>query len=150
MKKSFYKTFLKYFQIIMNRLSFKMAAFCFDDVSETGFYWSAWTSHHLFVQLGPSWLNNCFQEVQIGVVTSLIIPLQNRPDSRVHGNNIRAWGCSDLLVPNPSWFGPAPPHWHPKPPGPLCGLKHRLVWWLICSRKVSVSRWRVFLHIMFT
>ena len=34
MKKCFYKTFQKYYQILMNR----MAVFSFDDESETGFH----------------------------------------------------------------------------------------------------------------
>ena len=37
MKKCFYKTSQKYFQIIINKLNFKLAAFCFDDEFETGF-----------------------------------------------------------------------------------------------------------------
>ena len=143
MKKCFYKTFQKYSQNIMNRLNFEIAAFCFDDESETGFHWSARKSHHFFVQLGPSWLNDCLQGVQIGVVTSWNILLQNRPDSKVHGINKMAWGCPHLLVPKPSWFGPSPPHWRPKAQGPLCGLKHRRVKIYLFS-KVSVSQGRIF------
>ena len=130
-----HKTFQKYSQTIMNKPNFEMAAFFFDDECETGFHWSARTSHHFFVQLGPSWLNDCLQGVQIGVVTSRNISLKNRPDSKVHGINIRAWGCPHLLVHEPSWFGPAPPHGHPKAQGPLCELKHRHVWRFICSQK---------------
>ena len=78
-----------------------MAALYFDDESETGFHWSARTSHHFFVKLGPSWLNDCLQGVEICVVTSWNIPLQNRPNSIVHGINIRAWGCHICLPRNP-------------------------------------------------
>ena len=102
MKKCFYKTFQKCSQNEMNRLNFEMAAFCFDDDPETGINWSARTSHHFFVQLGPSWLNDCLQGVQIGVVTSWNIPFQNRPDSKVHGIDIRTWGWPQLLDPKAS------------------------------------------------
>ena len=146
-KKCFNKTFQKYSQNIMNRLNFEMAASCFDDESETGFHWSAGTSHHFFVQLGLSWLNDCLQGVKIGAVTSWNIPLQNIPDSKVHGINIRARGCPHLLVPIPSWFGPAPPHWQPKAQGPLCELKHRLAWRIILVLKsLCESRKNFFLH----
>ena len=70
MIKYFYKTFLKFSQNIMNRLNFEMAAFCFEDESETGFHCSARTSHNLFVQLGSSCLNDCLQGVQVVGVTS--------------------------------------------------------------------------------
>ena len=120
---------------IMNRINFEMAAFCSDDESEAGFHWSARTSHNFFVQLGLSWMNDCLQGVRIGVVTSWNILLQIRPDRKVHGINIRAWGWPYLLVPKPSWFGPVPPHWLPKAQGPLCELKHRPLWWFICSQK---------------
>ena len=114
MKKCFYKIFQKYSLNIMNSLNFKTAAFCFDDESLTLFHWSAITSHHFSVQLGPSWLNNCPHGVQIGVVTSWNILLQNRPATKVHGINIRVWGCPYFLVSQTSWFGSAPPHWQPK------------------------------------
>ena len=114
MKKCFNETFQKCTEVIMNRLSFEMAAFCFDDESEIGFHWSARTSHQFFVQLGPSWLTDCLQEDQIGAVLSWNVPLQNRPDRKVYEINIRAWRCPHLLVPEPSWSGPAPPHWHPR------------------------------------
>ena len=76
MKKCFYKVFQKYSQNIMNWLNFELTAFCFDDESETGFHWCAWTSHYFFNQLGPSWLNDYLQAVQIGLVISWNITLQ--------------------------------------------------------------------------
>ena len=80
MKKCLYRTFQMYSQNIMNRLNFEMAAFCFDDESETGFHWSARPLHYVFIHLGLSWLNDCLQEVPLGMVSSWNIPLQNRPD----------------------------------------------------------------------
>ena len=148
MEKCFYKIFYKYSQNIMNRLNFEMAAFCFVDECETGFHWSAWTSHHFFVQLSPRWLNDCTQWVKIWVITSWNITLQSRPDSKVHGINIRAWRCPHLLVPKPSWFGPASPHWQQR-------LKDRCVSWSVvpyedCSFwKVSVSQEKAFFCNMF-
>ena len=77
MKKCFYTIFQMYIQNKMIRLNFKMAPFCFYHESETGLHRSSRTPHHLFVQLGPSWLNCCLQWVRIGVGTSCNIPFQN-------------------------------------------------------------------------
>ena len=101
MKKCFYKSLQKYSRNTMNRLNFELAAFCFDDESETGFHWSARTSHRFFVQLGPSWLNDRLQRVLIGVITSLNIPLQNKPANKVHGISIRLEGAHKSLSRNP-------------------------------------------------
>ena len=143
-KKNFYKTFQKYLQNIMNIFNVEMAAFRFDDECETGFHWSARTSYHFFVQLGLSWLNDCLQGVQVGVVTSWNIPLQSWPDSKVHRINIRVWRCPHLLVEDPSRIGPAPPHWQPKAQGPLCEQTHRPVRRFICSQKLLWGKEELF------
>ena len=143
MKKRFSKTFQKYSQNKMNRLNFEIAAFIFDDESETGFHWSARTSHQFLVHLCPSWLDDYLQAVQMGVVTNWNIRLQIKTDSKVYGINIRAWGCPYLLVPKPHWFGPAPPHLHSKAQGPLSNWSIVLCDDYLFS-KVSVRQGRTF------
>ena len=144
MKKCFYKTFQKYSQKILSGHNFEMAVICFDDESEMGFHWSARPSHHFFVQRGPSWLNDCLQGVQIGVVTSWNISLQNRSDSKVHGINTRRCSCPNFLIPKPSWFGPAPPHLQTKAQGSLCELKQYPVWRFIWSQKFLWAKEGIF------
>ena len=144
MKKCFYKTLQEFSQNIMSRPNFESAAFCFDEYSETGFHWCARPTHQFSIQLGPSWLNDCLQGVQVGVLTSWNIPFQNIPDSKVHGIYIRAVGCPHLFVPKSSWFGPALPHWQPKAQGPLCEMKHRHVWRFICSQNFLWAKEELF------
>ena len=112
----------------MNRLNFEINAFCFEDQSKTGFHRSARTSHHFFVLFGPSWLNDCLQGVQNGLVTSWNILFQRRPDGKVRGTNIRALGCPHFLVSKPCWFGPASPDWQPKAQGRLSELRQCPEW----------------------
>ena len=54
---------------------------------------------------------------------------------KVHGIKIRAWGRPYLLVPKPSWFGLAPPHWRPKARRTLWEVKHRPVLRFTCFQK---------------
>ena len=86
----------------MRRLSFELTSFSFDHESETGLHRSTRTPHHLFVKLGPGWLNGCPEWVQIRVGTSQTIPFHNRPESKVHVIDNRTWAWSIQLVPKTS------------------------------------------------